>query len=104
MITTEALKDAICFRTIYLEPSARFIIDNSNCKFNNDFFVQINCTVMGIIFAPTNATLIMGSFALTIYRICINEIGETLSQFILENCCPGFWMTTKHPKLTQIDY
>ena len=29
----------------------------------------------------------MGYFELTFYRICINEFGETLGQFILENWC-----------------
>ena len=40
---------------------------------------------MGAISATTYATLSMGYFELTFYRICINEFGETLGQFILEN-------------------
>ena len=40
---------------------------------------------MGTIFAPTYTTLSMGYFNLTFYRTCINELGETLGQFILEN-------------------
>ena len=42
---------------------------------------------MGTIFVPTYATLCMGYFELTFYRICINEFGETLGQFILDNWC-----------------
>ena len=42
---------------------------------------------MGTIFAPTLATLSMGYFELTFYRICINELGKTPGQFILENWC-----------------
>ena len=40
---------------------------------------------MGKIFAPTYATLSMGYFEITFYRICINEFGKALGQFILEN-------------------
>ena len=42
---------------------------------------------MGTKFTPTYATLSMGYFELKFYRICFNEFGETLSQFILENWC-----------------
>ena len=42
---------------------------------------------MGTKFFPTNATLSMGYFELTFYRICINEFGANLGQFILENWC-----------------
>ena len=42
---------------------------------------------MGTIFALTHATLSMCYFELTFYRICINEFGETLGQFVWENWC-----------------
>ena len=42
---------------------------------------------MGTILTPTYATLSMGYFAPTFYTMCINEFGETLKQFILENWC-----------------
>ena len=56
----------------------RCILQNNNCKFNNEFVVQINNTAMGALFAPTYVML-------TFYKICIDEFGETLGQFILEN-------------------
>ena len=40
---------------------------------------------MGTTFGPTYATLSMAYYELTFYKICINEFGETLGQFILEN-------------------
>ena len=40
---------------------------------------------MGTTFGPTYATLSMTYYELTFYKICINEFGETLGQFILEN-------------------
>ena len=67
--------------------STRLILENNNFKFNDGFFVQICGTALGTIFAPTYATLTMGYFELTFYRICINEFDETLGQFILENWC-----------------
>ena len=51
---------------------------------------------MGTIFGLAYATLSMGYFELTFYRICINKFGETLHEFFLENEC--------RLKLTQIDY
>ena len=53
----------------------------------NEFFVKINGTAIGTIFAPTYATLSLGYFELIFYRMCINESGGTLGQFILENWC-----------------
>ena len=38
---------------------------------------------MGTIFVSPQATLIVGYFELTFYRICINEFSESLGQFIL---------------------
>ena len=75
------------FNKKFVLESARLILENNNCKFNNEFFVQINSIAMGTIFAFTYATLSMGYFELTFYRICINEFGETLDEFILENWC-----------------
>ena len=42
---------------------------------------------MGTIFAHIYEALSMGYFELTFHRICINELGETLGQFILKNWC-----------------
>ena len=65
--------------------SARLILKKNNCKFNDEFCVKLNGPAMGTIFAPTYAMLSMGYFELTFYRICINEFGETLGQFISKN-------------------
>ena len=42
---------------------------------------------MGTIFAHIYEALSMVYFELTFHRICINEFGETLGQFILKNWC-----------------
>ena len=62
---------------------------------------------MGTMFAPRYATLSMGYYELTFYTICINEFGETLGQFMLENWCrflDGSETTLGKLKLTEIDY
>ena len=75
------------FSKQFVLESARLILENNNCKFSDEIFVQINSTAMGIIFAPTYAILSTGYFELTFYRICINQFGVMLGQFILENWC-----------------
>ena len=75
-----------CTKKLVLQ-STKLILEISNCKFSDEAFVQINDTVMETIFPPIYATLSLGHFELRFYRICINEIGETLGQFILENWC-----------------
>ena len=62
---------------------------------------------MGTMFAPRYATLSMGYYELTFYTICINEFGETLGQFMLENWCrflDDSETTLSKLKLTEIDY
>ena len=63
--------------------SARLILENNNCKLNDEFFVQINGTGIRTTFAPAYAMLSIGCFELTFIRICNNELGETLGQFSL---------------------
>ena len=57
------------FNKQFVLESARLIIENNNYKFNDKFFVQINGTEIGTIFAPTYATLSMSYFELTFDRI-----------------------------------
>ena len=65
------------FSKQFVLESARLILENNNCKFSDEIFVQINSTAMGIIFAPTCAILSTG----------YNQFGVMLGQFILENWC-----------------
>ena len=45
--------------------SVKFILENNNLNFDNEYFNQIKGTATGIIFAPTYANLTMGFFELT---------------------------------------
>ena len=47
------------FNKEFILECAKFIVQNNNMKFNNEFYNQIKGTAMGTIFAPTYATLSM---------------------------------------------
>ena len=50
--------------------SVKFILENNNLNFNNEYFNQIKGTAMDSMFAPTYANLTMGFFELTLYDLC----------------------------------
>ena len=65
--------------------SVKFIYENNNLNFDNEYFNQIKGTAMGTIFTPTFANLTMGFFELTFYDLCKDRFGEDLGNFIFEN-------------------
>ena len=65
--------------------SVKFILENNNLNFENEYFNQIKGMAMGTIFAPTYAHLTMGFFELTFYDLCRDKFGENLRNFIFEN-------------------
>ena len=73
------------FNKQFVLESKRLILENNNSKFNYEILLQINGTTMGTVFAPTCVTLSIGYFELTFHRICTDDFGGTLGQFILEN-------------------
>ena len=87
------------FNKEFVLESVTLILENNNCKLNDDFFVEINGTVIGTTSVPIHVTLSMVYFELTFYRICINEFSETLDQFILENWC--WFLQSRTKKLAQ---
>ena len=46
----------------FVSECAKFVLQNNNMKFDNEYYNQIKGTAMGTIFAPTYATLLMGYF------------------------------------------
>ena len=64
---------------------AKFILQNNNMKFNDEFYNQIKGTAMGTIFAPTYATLSMGCFEIKLYSVFIFKYGELLAEYINDN-------------------
>ena len=65
--------------------SVKFVLENTNLKFDNEYFNQIKGTAMGTIFAPTYLNLTMGFFELTFYDLCKDKFREDLGNFIFEN-------------------
>ena len=65
--------------------SVKFILENNNLNFDNEYFNQIKGTAMGTLFAPTYANLTMGFFELTFCDLCRDKFGEDLGNFIFEN-------------------
>ena len=63
----------------------KFILQNNNMKFNNEYYNQIKGTAMGTTFAPTYATLSMGYFEINLYSVCTFKYGEFLAEYIKEN-------------------
>ena len=58
--------------------SVKFILENNNLNFDNEYFNQINGT-------ETYANLTMRFFQLTFYNLCKDRFGEDLGNFIFEN-------------------
>ena len=47
------------FNKQFVSESTRLILENSNCRFNDECFLQTNGTAMWKVIAPKNATLSM---------------------------------------------
>ena len=75
------------FSKEFVLEATRFILENNNCKFNNEFFRQINGTAMKTVFAPTYATLSMEYFEVKFYAKINLEIGVESDRVLLNNWC-----------------
>ena len=73
------------FNNEFVLECAKFILQNNNMKFNNEYYNQIKGTAMGTIFAPTYATLSTKYFEIKLYSVCTFKYGELLAEFIKEN-------------------
>ena len=73
------------FNKEFVLECAKFILQNNNMKFNNEYYNQIKSTAMGTIFAPTYATLSMGYLEIKLYSVCTFKYGELLAKYIKEN-------------------
>ena len=69
------------FNKEFVLECAKFILQNNNMKFNNEFYNQIKGTAMGTIFAPTYSTLSMRYFEINLYSVCTFKYGKLLAGF-----------------------
>ena len=72
------------FSKKFVLESVKLILENKNVNFDNEYFHQVKGTVMGTIFAPTYANLIMGFFELTFYNLWRDKFGEKLGNLPLK--------------------
>ena len=61
------------FTTQFFLEAASFILSNNSMTFDEMFYLQIQGTAMGTIFAPTYATLSMGFHEIELYVIIRNK-------------------------------
>ena len=73
------------FNKEFVLECAKFILQNNNMKFNNEFYNQIKGTAMGTIFAPTYAALSMEYFEVKLYSVWTFKYGELLAEYVKEN-------------------
>ena len=60
--------------------SVKFILENNNLNFDNEYFNQIKGVAMGAILSSTYANLTKGLFKLTFYDLYRDEFGEVLGK------------------------
>ena len=80
------------FNKEFVLECAKFILQNKNIKFNNEFYNQIKGAAMGTIFALTYATLSMGYFEIKFYSVCTFKYRDFWLN-ILRKTGTVFWMT-----------
>ena len=73
------------FTKEFVLESVKFILENNNLNFDNEYFNQIKGTAMGTIFAPTYANLTMRFFELTFYDLWKDRFREDLGNSMFEN-------------------
>ena len=61
------------FTTQFVLEAASFILSNNSMTFDEMFYLQIQGTAIGTIFAPTYTTLSMGFHEIELYAIIRNK-------------------------------
>ena len=80
------------FNKEFVLECAKFILQNNNMKFNNEFYNQIKGTAIDTIFAPIYTTLPIGYFEIKLYSARTFKCGELLAEHNKKNESV-FWMT-----------
>ena len=73
------------FTTQFILETAGFILSNNSVAFDEMFYLQIQGTAMGTIFAPTYATLSMGFHEIELYAIIRNKFTLPVSNYFEQN-------------------
>ena len=73
------------FNKSFIFEALKLVLRNDHFVFNEEFFQQITGTAMGVIVAPTYATLVIGYFELQFFEKCNNEFGVNNGKYIEVN-------------------
>ena len=69
------------FTTQFILEAVSFILSNNSRTFDEMFYLQIQGTAMGTIFAPTYATLSMGFHEIELYATIRNKFTLPVSNY-----------------------
>ena len=69
----------------FILESTDFILKQNTCVFDNEYFLQLQGTAMGTVFAPIYANLIMGYHEIKIYDLIELNYNLDITQYFVEN-------------------
>ena len=73
------------FNIPFILESIDFILKNNTCVFDNEYFLQLQGTAMGTVFAPTYANLSMGYHEIKLYDLIELNYNLDIRQYFVEN-------------------
>ena len=72
------------FNIPFILESIDFILKNNTCVFDNEYFLQLQGTAMGTVFAPTYANLSMGYHEIKLYDLIELNYSVDIRQYFVE--------------------
>ena len=73
------------FTIPFILESIDFILKNNTCVFDNEYFLQLQGTAMGTVFAPAYANLSMGYHEIRLYDLIELNYSVDIRQYFVEN-------------------
>ena len=73
------------FNIPFILESIDFILKSNTCVFGNEYFLQLQGTAMGTVFAPTYANLSMGYHEIKLYDLIELNYNLDIRQYFVEN-------------------
>ena len=73
------------FNIRFILESIDVILKNNTCVFDNEYFLQLQGTAMGTVFAPTYANLSMGYHEIKLYDLIELNYSVDIRQYFVEN-------------------
>ena len=73
------------FNTPFILESIDFILKNNTCVFDNEYFLQLQGTAMGTVFAPSYANLSMGYHEIKLFDLIELNYNLEIRKYFVEN-------------------